>query len=799
MGLIKNAKLLACCLLLLPLFGTVPDAVPKIRAKRLTPLQEDLRQRLLVVLRQSTALFNNEEYEGAEAGFESVYTQASRGNLDKLAARALANMAGCRFARRQFKPALDFYLKSYQLARSAGDDSAVAALEGNIASLYSEMGELEPAAEWMSGVIERLKGSDRAEQLPKIMMQLAGVRASQGRLSESLDLYRRGVDAASSNGAEELAALGWNHMGDELLKAGRPGEAEPYLIEAYRIRKLHRYALESSYVDLGWLRLEQGDLESASALLDRALEIALRPGSPAPVWDVYQYRGQLRLAQGRLEDALSELRTARDLARAWRRTTAGGDSARTGGDVWADQVHSRLIEAGNLLCLKRGDPSLAEEAFEAKEESRAASLRLLIHSQPGSEAPPAYWKTVERLQNAEVQALRSPGKATTQAVGTLRAELIRMDAALDSGAQPRTGPILAELRASLPADAAFFSFHLGASRSWLWVVERGGLKLYPLPPAGVLAGRIEEFRQSVSAGGSEGRANSESLYRALFGQIDALAARKSRWILALDRELFEVPFAALRVGDGGGSAYLIERRSIEITPGAGVWLETRARRSNGASGGFLGVADPVYNTADSRFPGRARNKAPGALPLARLAGSGVEVRRAAQAWGGPGVLLTGEHASPEAVIRQLRSGAAIVHFATHVVESASRPSYGMIALSVNQDGEMQVLTPVEIAKLRTTAEMVTMSGCESASGAVLPGAGLLGLTRAWLAAGARSVLATYWRTQDDEGALFQSMYKLLRLGSEPADALRGAQVEMIQSEGWRSEPQYWAAYFIVGG
>ena len=81
------------------------------------------------------------------------------------------------------------------------------------------------------------------------------------------------------------------------------------------MRKLNHLALDVSYRSLGRLRLEQGDLASAAALLDRAVELSAQPQGWIPTWDIYHYRGRVRMAQGRLRDALADLRIAVRLAR----------------------------------------------------------------------------------------------------------------------------------------------------------------------------------------------------------------------------------------------------------------------------------------------------------------------------------------------------------------------------------------------------------------------------------------------------------------------------------------------------
>jgi CHAT domain-containing protein len=75
----------------------------------------------------------------------------------------------------------------------------------------------------------------------------------------------------------------------------------------------------------------------------------------------------------------------------------------------------------------------------------------------------------------------------------------------------------------------------------------------------------------------------------------------------------------------------------------------------------------------------------------------------------------------------------------------------------------------------------------------------MGLTRACQAAGAEAVVASHWPTPDDSGALFLSFYRHLRAApaAGPAVALQNAQIDMLHSASWRSNPLYWSAYFIT--
>ena len=111
-----------------------------------------------------------------------------------------------------------------------------------------------------------------------------------------------------------------------------------------------------------------------------------------------------------------------------------------------------------------------------------------------------------------------------------------------------------------------------------------------------------------------------------------------------------------------------------------------------------------------------------------------------------------------------------------------------------------MLGALEITRSNIRTGLVVLSGCSSGRADVLPASGLMGLTRAWLAAGAAAVVASHWPTRDDRGDLFVNFYRSFRETPDagPAVALQRAQLTMLRAGGWRSNPQYWATYFVVG-
>jgi tetratricopeptide (TPR) repeat protein len=765
-------------------------------------------------------LFQAGRYPEARQRFEAARATAVEAHVADKAARALGDVGACQFALHQYRPALQSFLEAHRQAEAAGDRSAAATWDINIASLYSELGELDAASEWIQGTIRRLNAKDR-KNLPQILIQLATLRARQDRMPEARQLFNEGIEAADRAANLSLYANGWNRLGEEYLKRGQLALAEAPLLEAYRIRKLNRLALDASYRSLGRLRLEQGDLTSAATLLDRAVELSAQPHGWIPTWDTYHYRGRVRMAQGRLRDALGDLRIAVRLARDWRWNAPPDDAARMGTEGWLALVHSALVEAGNRLYLETREPALIRETFEAVEENRASSLRAVLsrgRTPDPSGLPPAYWETLARLQRAEVQALRTQDTRSQETVAGVRAELVRMELALGPAVAPLPSSLLERTRQALDDESALLSFQLGDRISWLWALDREGLALYALPARAEVESQAQAAAKAIREDAAPGGDGPARLWRTLFGQLATRFQRKTRWLVALDRGStltdsqsrftagglpFEAPLAALQDSSRQPPAYLAERHVIEIIPGAGYWVEASGRTRETPAPVFVGVGDPIYNTADPRLPPLLPGAGPASKPalmLPRLVGSGAELDACARSWHGERVLLKGAAASRGSLAEQLRRNPAVVHLATHVLESSERPSYGLIALSLTARRESELLPPYEIAGWRTNAGLVVLSGCHSAEGAKLPGTGLLGLTRAWLMAGAHSVIGSNWATPDESGALFGALYRNLSAerGSSPAAALRAAQLEMIRSGGWRARPSYWGAYFVVG-
>jgi CHAT domain-containing protein len=214
------------------------------------------------------------------------------------------------------------------------------------------------------------------------------------------------------------------------------------------------------------------------------------------------------------------------------------------------------------------------------------------------------------------------------------------------------------------------------------------------------------------------------------------------------------------------------------------------------------LADPA--------PGRAALEALGRDGLPSLPGARAEAAAAARAF--PGARLAAGAEASEALLRDLAPSADILHLGVHALVNERLPLSSALVLAPDAEPGSGLLHAWEVMEsLRTRAELVVLSACDSGRGEVRAGEGLLGLTWAFQRAGARAVLASLWRVDDEAAAIFiAAFYRHLASGAEAAEALRRAQNEFasgpveVEREGDRrlldfSPPRHWAGWVLVGG
>ncbi|MGH9940759.1 MAG: CHAT domain-containing protein [Pyrinomonadaceae bacterium] len=334
-------------------------------------------------------------------------------------------------------------------------------------------------------------------------------------------------------------------------------------------------------------------------------------------------------------------------------------------------------------------------------------------------------------------------------------------------------------------------------------------------------------------------AASFALYQTVLAPAAAVFKDK-RLLVVADGALNYVPFQALITAGGGGDysalPYLTMQHEIFYAPSASVVAAIRqqAGGTNTAAAapgsGLLIVADPVFDAGDPRAPksapaagqtaakdsavqsaisdvagGNNTGASPQGLRLARLNGTRAEAQQIGQLAKAAGLVpdVWLDLDASEANVRGRDIGKyRVLHVATHGLLNTERPQFTGVVLSLvgNTQGDGFLRTD-EVFNLRLpSAPLVMLSACETGLGREKRGEGVIGLTRAFMYAGAPTVGVSLWSVADRSTAeLMPDFYKRM-LGEQnlgPSAAMRAAQQQMIAGKKY-SAPFYWAPFVLVG-
>jgi CHAT domain-containing protein len=162
------------------------------------------------------------------------------------------------------------------------------------------------------------------------------------------------------------------------------------------------------------------------------------------------------------------------------------------------------------------------------------------------------------------------------------------------------------------------------------------------------------------------------------------------------------------------------------------------------------------------------------------------------------VAVNGALAYPAAYREADPSKFSWIHFAAHARANAERPLDSALILS--RRGPDYALAAREIMNVPLNADLVTLSACRGAGARAYSGEGLVGLSWAFLRAGARNVIAGLWDVTDMSTAnLMADFYTQLTNKTAPAEALRAAKLNLIHSKGAYRKPFYWGPFQLYIG
>jgi CHAT domain-containing protein len=416
-------------------------------------------------------------------------------------------------------------------------------------------------------------------------------------------------------------------------------------------------------------------------------------------------------------------------------------------------------------------------------------------------------KIDEALQVAEY----SRGRTLTEGLGLLQ-----------KGTSFKLDPLNAKEIAGRAGGTVLF-YWLGEEQSYLWAITPEKIKLFPLPPAAEIKERVERYRkaiidqrESLQTASDDGAA----LYRILVEPAKELLPRSlspkdgTQKSLAQTGKVFIVPDGSLNslnfetlivsapqpephpeTQTASQPHYWIEDVTLSSASSLRMLQAFHAAHSKGA-GNLLLFGDAIAPNED--FP--------------RLPEAAIEMENIGKHFSsGQEQMFSREQANPAAYLASKPERFSYIHFVAHGTASSLSPLDSAIVLSradaakadaskAGAEEDSFKLYARDIIHHRLRAELVTVSTCRSAGARAYSGEGLVGLSWAFVRAGAHNVIGALWDVSDaSTPRLMDELYSELKKGETPDAALRHAKLTLLRSGAAFRKPFYWAPFQLYAG
>jgi CHAT domain-containing protein/Tfp pilus assembly protein PilF len=763
-------------------------------------------------------------------------------------ASSLNNIGVVAKERGDFAAAEEFYRRSMAIRekRIPGSPEVAQSLN-NLGILAKDRGDLATAEELhRRSLAVLLKQAPESLVVAQSLNNLGLVTQARGDLAGAEEFFRRSLRINEKSSSENLGvATSLNNLGEVAETRGDlPAAEELYNRSLAILQKLAPDGLlvAASLYNLGNVANKRGDRSAAEHSYTASLTLwqKLAPGSGAEAQTLYSL-GLLTRAAKRHEAAAGYLRSALTAIEAQAGRLGGAEEVRAGFTAQYADYYRDYVD----LLLEINQPA---QAFDILERSRARSLLAMLAERDLVFAAdlPSDLARQRTLLNADYDrtqaalARLNPGKDAAE-IDRLLARVRELRDQREAMAQAirKTSPRYASLvypqpldlagaRRSLDAGTVLLAYTVGKEKTFLLVVQPERPVVGGTPPVSVYAVPIGEaalrekvtaFRSLIQRGAQSSVATEalvtagQELFSALIEPARNLIAASDRVLISPDGPLHTLPFAALVQQTDRASVprYLIEWKPLHVVASATVYAELkRTRRNPGAAPAPVELAafgDPSYPPLSAAEVERIANPEVRAAvrrgyALEPLPATRKEVEGIAQLYGSRAATYLGDQATEERA-KAIGTSARYLHFASHGLLDERFPLNSALALTIPErpaDGQANgLLQAWEIfEQIRIDADLVTLSACETGLGKELGGEGLVGLTRAFQYAGARTVLASLWSVGDEStAALMTRVYGHLKAGRTKDQSLRAAQLEMIRTRGF-SHPFQWAAFQLAG-
>jgi CHAT domain-containing protein/Tfp pilus assembly protein PilF len=670
------------------------------------------------------------------------------------------------------------------------------------------------------------------------LLNLGNESLAQAHFDEAIDRSEAAYQAAKTVGAKIVELITQGNIGWAYYKLGDSDKALGLFLEAEkRASELGDFVDQGAWLtDAGYVYMGAHKFELAEQSFRRALELEQRVNSKEEIYNVQRALARLALQTGDPEKASQYAERALAIAResgnhvgelypmlvqgqvaAGRGDVAGAES--TFREVERDQSCPVFLkwEAEHSLAQLYEDekrPDAADREYRAALATFEAARDTVRHEA----SQLSFLTNASHIYDDYVHFLVTRGRANDALrwADYSRARTLAEGLGLLAKGTSVGPPALNAQEISRRAKGALLFYWLGEKQSYLWAITPQKTSLFPLPPGSEIDAAVKRYREAL-AGPQDvpDSANQDGrwLYRTLIAPAQALlAARpsgaKAHALCRSCGTAEAVPFPKSASFEDSPKVFVIPDGSLNnlnfetlivSDPKPHYWIEDATI----ADASSLRVLAASYSSEKKRarrllLVGDSVAPSKEYPELPKAAAQMESVARHFPAAGRQ--VLSREQATPAAYLDSNPEQFSYIHFVAHGTASRLSPLDSAIVLSRGSaENDSFKLYARDILRHRLRADLVTISACYGAGERAYSGEGLVGLSWAFLRAGAHNVIAALWEATDvSTEQLMSKFYGELDQGATPDAALRAAKLSLLRGGPFHN-PFYWAPFQLYAG
>lgn len=712
-------------------------------------------------MHQGWACYLLADYAGAAKFLNEAHTLAENTPSSDLLAQVELREGPLLMKRGRFDDAEAALRRGLQVAAHSGNDAYLEAdLMGNLGYLFQKRFRFEEGIYWLQRAYDQFVRVGSSDAAAKTVGNLGVCYYGLGDSEKALAAFEDAT-ARYAKAGDPRSEQNWlGNSGSVLFDSGDYAAA----IDRYR----RALAIATERKDRNWSSVWMSNLAEAS-LRNGQLDAAERYNNASltinrdlkdPVQELYNQLNAAEIAAARKNFGQSE-----ELFLA----IVGSTSEDPTPALRAQEDLARLY-------IETGESQKAEAQFQsaiAAVENRQAGLTK-------DDYKISYLASLVRFYRSYVDFLVERGDTgrALEVAESSRARILKERLSNGGVARATWGPNQFQALAR-SSRRIFLSYWLAPKQSYLWAITPAKIQMFTLPPEEEIRALVESYRtviEDLRDPLESGNPAGTKLSEILLGPVKNVALPGSRVVIIPDGALHSLNFATLPAPEDV-SKYWVEDVALSVSPSLGLVLNSRLNKQP-QEASVLAIGDP--ESAGQEFP---------RLPNARkevdtIAALFSDSKRA---------VYEGAASLPSVYQRSNPARFEFIHFAAHAMSNPASPLESALILS--REGTAYTLTARQIMQVPVHASVVTLSSCRSAGARAYSGEGLVGLTWAFLQAGAHNVVAGLWDVDDESTSrLMSKLYGELVRGASPADALRTAQLSLLHSGYPYKKPYYWGPF-----